>query len=182
MKVIKSKLVIFLCMPLIFIWVVGSFPMKKNLYGVCEHVLDGDTISFRSTSGEVYRIRLADIDAPELSQYSLAGKFDGLPIGQLSRDYLQYLIGNKAIRVEFKQKGVYGRIIGTLFFKQNLEAIDINQKMVRAGMAVSYSKNGTTSGRYSDLEFEAKLLRKGIFTGVGFLRPKYYRRKKTAYK
>ncbi len=161
MKVIKSKLVIFLGLPLIFLFVVDSFPILKEFEGICTRVLDGDTVI---VAGK--RIRLANIDAPESSQLS----YDGENIGQLSTKYLSQLILGKRVRVQFYGKGRYGRIIGTIFYNG-----EVNFQMIREGMAMAYGYSKDI--KYSSVEYEARLLRKGIFGTFGFDRPRFYRRK-----
>lgn len=160
MKEIKSKLVIFLGIPLLFLLVVDSFPIEKTIVGVCSRVLDGDTIIVNKV-----RVRLASIDAPESSQFS----YDGIAIGKMSKSYLERLILGKVVEVRFFKKGYYGRVIGTVYLKE-----DINLKMIEAGMALAYLVGGRV--KYSSGEYEARLLRKGIFGTHGFDRPSAFRK------
>lgn len=162
MEVLKSKLVIFLCLPMFFLFVVGSFPIEKNIYGICEKVIDGDTIIVNGL-----RIRLKGIDAPESSQSS----YDGKPIGLWSKKALESLIQDKEIRVSYYSKGVYHRILGTIYLGQ----LSINEIMLKTGMAVMYMPKNHQHSR--SLEYLARLKRLGIFKTMGFDLPGHYRKK-----
>lgn len=163
MKVIKVKLVIFLGISLSFTLVDGRSIFEKVLVGSCSEVLDGDTIIVK---GE--RIRLKGIDAPEKNQYSI----DKVPIGRLSAEFLREKIKGKTVKVVYKKRGVYGRIIGSIWLgKEN-----INKKMLEAGMAIPYGEE--ISNEQNAAYYLAKLKRVGIFRTVGFRRPRVFRKGK----
>ena len=147
---------------------VGTFSIEKSIEGICTRVLDGDTVIVNDQ-----RIRLYGIDAPEKAQVSM----DGHPIGQWSKNYLAKLILNKKVKVTYYSRGHYGRIIGTIYLKK-----DINLKMIKEGMAIRSDFN--MERIYINSEFVARLSRVGIFGTLGFLKPRFYRKgkKKTAYK
>ena len=153
--------VIILCFPLIFLFVVDSFSIEKKITGVCSEVVDGDTIK---VDGQV--IRLAGIDAPELSQKSL----DGFQIGEMSKRYLMERIVHKKVTVLYRKRGKYGRILGWVYFLGH----NINEEMVRKGMALSYQIE--TSHSIRALEMISRFRRKGIFGTDGFMYPYYYRK------
>ncbi len=160
MKALNVKLVIFLIIPPLFLLVVDSFPITRSFEGICTRVLDGDTVI---VAGE--KIRLAHIDAPESSQLS----FEGRAIGKQSSNFLSKLVLGKKVRVEYSGRGRYGRLLGLIFLKS-----EINELMIRSGMAIAYGNGGV---KYHSLEYEARLLRKGIFGTIGFDSPKYYRKR-----
>jgi endonuclease YncB( thermonuclease family) len=160
-KVLKSKLVIFLGFPLLLLFVVDSFPIEKRFSGICSRVLDGDTII---VAGQ--RIRFFGIDAPEKSQRAMSGE----RIGQWSKDYLQKLILGRRVIIKFYKRGFYGRIIGEVWKGEN-----INLKMLAAGMAVKTNQNRERS--YANIEYVARLERKGIFGTVGFETPWNFRKR-----
>lgn len=135
-----------------------AFPL--TLSGVCEKVLDGDTII---VSGKV--IRLIGIDAPEKDQLS----FSGDDIGERSLKYLRALILGKNIKVKYRQRGRYGRILGEIYFQGE----NINLKLLEEGMAVRYMNNELN---YIRAEFLGRVKRSGIFKAGGFYRPGQYRR------
>ena len=163
MKVIKVKSVIFLGIPLLFLLINESFSIEKSISGVCSRVLDGDTVI---VNGQ--RIRLANIDAPESSQYS----FDGIPIGEMSTDFLTRRIQGKFVVVKYFLRGRYGRVIGSIWIDDK----NINNELLEKGMALVYG-DGVSLDQIA-LEYTAKLNRKGIFKTVGFSRPAVFRSKK----
>ena len=87
-------------------------------------VTDGDTINIRDNDDKTLKIRLAGIDAPEMSQ----------PYGKESRSHLLGLIHGKEVVIETKKKDRYGRIIGTVYH----DGKDVNLIRVQAGMAWWY--------------------------------------------
>lgn len=97
-----------------------------QLRGAVVDVHDGDTVKIRTTTGLV-RVRLQNIDAPELAQ---AG-------GQESRDYLRRLAPlGQVVTVETGGKDKYRRTLGVVW----RENINLNLAMVRAGQAWAYRK------------------------------------------
>lgn len=95
--------------------------------GRVERVIDGDTIIVGT-----HRVRLADIDAPEMkSRYGLAAK-----------NALSDMILHRIVRVEWKRRGRYRRIIGYVY----LDGEWINHSVVASGWAKRfrrYSRNRT---------------------------------------
>lgn len=153
--------VIILGFPLLFVLADIGLGDPRALEGLCEKVLDGDTIVF-----EGQRVRLLGLDAPELEQRSR----DGRAIGLESKRFLSELIEGKSIELRYSSRDRYGRILGQLYFR----GMDINRKILELGYAVSFM-----GGRVEKiLEYQAKLKRRGIFSSEGFYAPSYYRRLK----
>lgn len=95
-------------------------------------VVDGDTVEADIELGfgfyrKAERIRLAGIDAPELTGISR-------PRGELSRNTLQALIEGRSVTLvtDDDQEDKYGRLLGVI----RLGSQNINQEMVRQGQAV----------------------------------------------
>ncbi len=95
-------------------------------------VYDGDTITVKINLGfnvaiEKMKIRLADIDAPEVKGKSRNA-------GLLSRDYLrERILGKDIILRTLKDKtGSFGRYIGRIY----LDGKNINDELVANGYAV----------------------------------------------
>src|SRR5512137_2825926 len=68
-------------------------------------VHDGDTITLLMTDHQQVKVRLAQIDAPEIGQ----------AFGQRSKQALSDLVFNKSIEVKKEAIDKYGRTVGTLF-------------------------------------------------------------------
>ena len=82
----QYKLVIFLGISLLIGCLGDNFSFDKTLKGRVQEVLDGDTLIIHGQ-----KVRLIGIDAPELDQKS----FDGVPIGEMSKSYLEKLVRRK---------------------------------------------------------------------------------------
>lgn len=123
-------------------------------------VLDGDTIVILLSGNKQERIRLLDIDAPEKGQ----------PFGDKSKQYLSDMVAGKTVRIEYKERDQYGRILGTVFVDGKI----VNEEMVKVGLAWQYyySKNK----RFAEFEAEAKRKRLNIFSDPNAINPYLYRR------
>ena len=97
---------------------------QDTLRGTVIKVHDGDTFTFKTEKDSILKIRMKDIDAPELSQ----------PYGKESRKYLlKYL--NKNCRVVVYNYDKYGRLIGFLLYSRS----NININSVKSGNAWNYA-------------------------------------------
>lgn len=99
--------------------------------GVVTKVIDGDTIDIlRDDNQKTVRVRLADIDAPELHQ----------PFGDIARSYLvvKTLTKHVEIKDEGKTPDQYGRILGDLYVGD----FYVNAAIVKDGYAWAYRYKG----------------------------------------
>ncbi len=110
-------------------------------------VTDGDTLTLLVDREQV-RIRLAQIDAPELNQ----------PYGKKAKTGLSTLAFGKQARVEVADIDRYGRTVGEVF----VDGIDVNREMVRAGHAWAYTKYSHTT-EIIELEDSARAAKKGLW-------------------
>ena len=93
-----------------------------------ERVIDGDTVV--TSSGE--HIRLLGINAPETSSKE--------PYSEEAKNYLESLIGNKNVTLEFTHEHVdkYGRTLAYLYINRS----NVNVAMVENGFANYYFYSG----------------------------------------
>ena len=113
--------------PYQFLPTTESQTIPEVISGEVISVVDGDTIDLKRLSGEVYRIRMVGIDAPEFS--TMAGK--------ASAKFLTDLIHGKIVTAEIdpkNQKDKYGRILARILYNN----VDINKKMLSEGYAQYY--------------------------------------------
>lgn len=101
-------------------------------------VHDGDTIRTTNQYGEKLRIRLAYIDAPELTQ---AGGIESKNI--LSREIL-----NKEVQLEIFNTDQYGRTVAKVI----LNGEDINLKQIEQGQAWHYRSIAKKQQRKNDYQ------------------------------
>ncbi len=131
-------------------------------------VVDGDTIYVIDTNKTREKIRLAGIDAPEKKQ----------AYGQKSKQYLSSMAASKKVDIEYRKKDRYGRIIGKVLIDQ----IDVNLKMIKAGLAwhyKQYEKEQSSADRkaYSVAESSARQERVGLWKDETPVAPWFFRQK-----
>ena len=113
---------------IIILFCVNLF--SANMYKVL-YVSDGDTIAVKKTennkeTGNLIKVRLYGIDAPELNQ----------DYGYASKEFLIKLIRGKTVRIEGNKNDRYGRVLGTVYYNNE----NINERMVATGNAWWYEK------------------------------------------
>ena len=111
------------------------------------HVADGDTITILVKHKQL-KIRLAEIDAPELHQ----------AFGRKAKQAMGNLVFGKVVTVEQVDIDRYKRIVGKVF----LGDLYVNAAMVKNGFAWVYRKYAKDQRLYS-LENEAKVNRRGLW-------------------
>ena len=117
-------------------------------------VIDGDTLNLVSADGEIFRVRLFGIDAPEKGQ----------PYSLRATRYLTSLTSGAVMSFEQTDTDNYGREVGVLF-ADGIEG-SINLAMIRAGLARHYTCYGALDGGY-DAQREAQAERRGMWDGRG---------------
>jgi endonuclease YncB( thermonuclease family) len=126
-------------------------------------VVDGDTLQVKQT-----RIRLFGMDAPEMSQSG----------GTRAKSHMIRLAGGKQVRVEPITTDCYGRTVARV----RLGEIDLSERMVRDGFAVSDSRWNTD---YDSAELYARKNGRGLWAGIeagGISNPSAHRRQMAALK
>lgn len=121
------------------------------VYGMVEHVSDGDTIVVRTKSGEKLKVRFYAIDAPEKAQ----------PYGPQSTGILKNLVLNQYIALDVINTDRYGRQVAVVY----LDRQDINAEMIKLGAAWHYRYYDKSSNYnyYERLEQEARANRRGLW-------------------
>ena len=123
-------------------------------------VVDGDTIHAEQ-EGNLYKIRLLEIDAPEMDQ----------PGGPESKTFLSQLLRDGYVDAEITGIDRYGRYLARLYLKGK----DINRLMVQTGYAWVYDEYVSDISFYKDQE-EAKAKRLGIWKNDNALQPWEWRK------
>jgi len=124
-------------------------------------VLDGDTVLIRRGNG-VQKIRLAEIDAPEVAH---AGTGDqtantqmSQPFGEDSKRTLAERVLGKQVQVVSQAVDSYGRMVAHLF----LNGVDVNAEQIRLGMAWEYSHYHSNKALVA-LEADARQAARGLW-------------------
>ena len=125
-------------------------------------VVDGDTIRARA-DGEEIKIRLVNIDAPEIGQ----------PFGNKSKNFLDKLLYAKKVTLLAEGKDRYGRVLGNIFSDKS----NVNAMMVKFGFAWVYEKYTKNSSLY-DHQNQAKRKNLGLWSDNDPIAPWVWRKQK----
>lgn len=120
-----------------------------SLLGRVARVVDGDTVVLALASGERVRLRLAEIDAPEMAQ----------PHGVEARRALEALAASKPARAVVIDTDRYGRRVVDLF----VGTMHVNAEMVRRGHAWAYTRYAR-GVRMIELEDESRAAARGLWS------------------
>jgi endonuclease YncB( thermonuclease family) len=142
---------------LFFSFVLFGFTSLEDI-----RVLDGDTIRARA-DGEEIKIRLIDIDAPEIGQ----------PFGNKSKNFLNELLYEKKVTLLAEGKDRYGRVLGNIFSDES----NVNAMMVKFGFAWVYEKYAKKSSLY-DHQNQAKRKNLGLWRDNDPIAPWVWRKQK----
>lgn len=132
---------------LVFAFAVHSAP-AETISGRVIGITDGDTMTILDSSKRQYKIRLAEIDAPESQQ----------PFGTRSKESLAALCFQKTAFVSDQGRDRYGRIIG----RANCAGVDANSEQVRRGMAWVYDRYVKDRTLY-ELQNAARAAKRGLW-------------------
>lgn len=122
--------------------------LTAQITGRVVGVHDGDTITILAPGNRPAKIRLAEIDAPELAQ----------PYGAASKAVLSGMVFGRSATADVVTKDRYGRSVARI----HVGAVDVNAEMVRRGAAwryVAYSKDD----RFATYEAEARAAGRGLW-------------------
>ena len=131
-------------------------------------ILDGDTVTLLDESRSQHRIRLAQIDAPEIGH---GRNKPGQPFGQRSKQSLSDLAFSKDARADCPQTDRYGRKVCTILVGN----LDVNLEQVRRGMAWVYRKYANDP-LYYRAEDEARSAKRGLWNDPNPIPPWEYRK------
>jgi endonuclease YncB( thermonuclease family) len=114
-------------------------------------VMDGDTVLVLH-DGKKLKVRMSNIDAPELDQ----------EFGKESRDALASRVLKKQVRINSQAVDVYGRMIGEV----SLDGQSVNEAQVNNGMAWEYS-HFHRNKHYRALNQHAQQTKRGLWAQAG---------------
>lgn len=121
---------------------------EEILIGRVIGVHDGDTLTLLVDGRRPVKVRLAGIDAPELTQ----------PYGQQARQDLSVLVFGQEVEVESAGLDRYGRALGVV----HAGAINVNAELVNRGAAWVY-RQYPHPAHWEDLEALAQRTRTGLW-------------------
>ena len=139
----------------------------KTITGNVVTVHQGDTFTIQSVppNEKLYKVRLSNIDTPELKQ----------PFGLRAKEFTTNRILGKEIHVEYNMIDFYGRLVGSVVLPQG----DVlNEELVRAGLAWHYRVIPSPSRLLERLQYEAWKKKMGIWVESSPVPPWKFRRGK----
>ena len=125
-------------------------------------VVDGDTIRAEAEGKEI-KIRLVEIDAPEMNQ----------PFGAQSKNFLNRLLYEKEVTFIAQGEDRYGRVLGNLFSNE----LNVNMLMVKFGFAWVYDEYAKNSSLYK-YQDQAKAENLGLWQAKDPIAPWVWRKQK----
>ena len=135
----------------------------KTVNGEVVQVQDGDTLTVKTERNRLHKVRLADIDAPEMGQ----------PFGKSARMLATDLALEKTVRVNYTFKDKYDRLIGEVFLP---EGKLLNEEMLKAGLAWHYRVKHPHSSFLEKLEYKAWKKNLGLWVQETPIPPWEFRR------
>lgn len=124
-------------------------------------VVDGDTFHAQDSAGNVIKVRLIGIDAPESRK---TPKEDVQYYGKEAKAFLTGLISGHNVRLEYDvgKKDRYGRTLAYVYMKNGAF---INAELVRQGYAAAYTvpPNVRHADTFQQLQREAKEAKRGLW-------------------
>lgn len=129
-------------------------------------ISDGDTITVLNDNKEQLKIRLSGIDAPE----------NGQAFGKASKERLSALVYGKIVEVTPVTTDKYGRTVA----KIHVSDLDVEEEMVRSGMAWVYPKYclEPICDQWMDIQISAKSTRIGLWVDQAPVPPWEWRHNK----
>jgi endonuclease YncB( thermonuclease family) len=151
--------------------------LADTLAGRVTAISDGATLTVVDRAKAQYRIRLAAVDAPEARQ----------PFAKESRQHLSDLLLGKAVKVEWRQRDRFGRIVGKVLLQAPpcptcSKTLDAGLAQLEAGLAWWYRQDRrgqslSDQGYYEYAEFDAKARRIGLWRDAAPVPPWEWRRR-----
>jgi len=134
-------------------------------------VSDGDTLNVQKVEngkfvGEVMKIRMFGIDAPEKTQ----------DYGIESKQALEKLVNGKTLEIEKKNRDRYGRTVAVVY----VNGKNVNEEMVKNGNAWWYQEYDKKDTKMQAYQENAKKNKLGLFGKRGYVEPWNYRKEKKA--
>ena len=138
---------------------------SESIKGTVIAVHQGDTFTIQSAppNEKLYKVRLSDIDSPEISQ----------PFGIQAKEFTINRILGKEIEVKYSMIDFYGRLVGSVVLPSGDM---LNEEIVRAGLAWHYRVTPSPSSFLERLQYEAWGEKLGIWVESTPTPPWEYRR------
>lgn len=142
---------------------LAALPARAGVPVRVVAVHDGDTVTVLENRRQL-RVRLTEIDAPELGQ----------PFGKRSKMALSDLCFGKAAELEVRGRDRYGRALGRL----TCDGLNANAEQVHRGYAWVYTRYAPPGSSLYALQLDAQAARRGLWTDRAPTPPWEWRRQR----
>ena len=142
----------------------GLISLANTVRGKVVSVVDGNTLEIVSEDNETYKVVLAGIDSPELGQ----------EFGEAAREFLEKVIMDKSIQVQFQGKDRWGNYVGVVYINKGT---DLRKALLTNGLAWVVEKGSTEE--FIKLEQKAREQGTGLWKEESPTPPWIYRRQQT---
>lgn len=163
-------------LPILLLTLVAFAADAATLVGRVVGVADGDSLTVLDANQVRHKVRLATIDAPEKGQ----------AFGNRSKQHLSALVFRREVRVEWRKRDRYGRIVGKVMVQPPdcpscAQTLDVGQAQLSVGLAWWYRRHASEQspqerGRYESEEMEARARRVGLWRDPAPVPPWEFRR------
>ena len=153
-RVLKTFYLFTLCLAVGFL---NAYTPLENI-----RVVDGDTIRAEAKGKEI-KIRLVEIDAPEMNQ----------PFGAQSKNFLNRLLYGKDVTLISQGEDRYGRTLGEIYANGD----SANALMIKSGFAWVYDRYVKDSSLYK-YQDQAKAENLGLWRAKDPIAPWVWRKQK----
>jgi endonuclease YncB( thermonuclease family) len=140
---------------------LAASPTAADVLGTVVSVHDGDTLTVLVERRQV-KVRLVDIDAPELKQ----------PFGTRSRESLAEMCFGKLASVDVRGQDRYKRTIGQV----TCAGTDANAEQVRRGYAWTYTRYARSDSPLHLIQLQAQSAYRGLWADPRATPPWEWRR------
>ena len=137
----------------------------KTVNGKVILVQGGDTLTVKTGRDKLYKVRLSNIDSPEIGQ----------PFGRPARRLAMDLALKKKVKVSYTFKDKYDRLIGEVFLPDGKL---LNEEILKAGLAWHYRVKNPHSSFLESLEYNAWKKKLGLWVQNSPVPPWVFRRAK----
>jgi len=143
------------------LYCISGFAHGEEFTAKVIEVLDGDTVLVVRPGG-LLKVRLAEIDAPEVAHAGMGGQppnsQKAQAFGADSAQSLSGMVMGKQVKFTSQTMDQYGRMVAHL----SIDGLDVNAEQIRRGMAWEYS-NFHSNKALIALQNEAKQALRGLW-------------------
>ncbi len=145
------------------LWCIAFPAWSGTLTATVLAVRDGDTFTVQKSSGTVFKVRLREVDAPELKQ----------TMGKQARQFAHDLIFGKEVQIQYDLTDKYDRLVAWVTLP---DGRSLNEEMVRGGFAWHYRVHRPANEVLAHLEYAAWKGKLGLWVDTESVPPWKFRR------